>query len=191
MTSAAIGLAYTLNESVKAADLVLHAPSYGWTFNPPLGSLDARSVRRGYQVYKQVCSACHSMQYVAYREMVGAFLTEEEAKAEAAEIQVQDGPNEDGEMFMRAGKLADYCPRPYPNEEAARAANNGAYPPDLTLITLGRHGGEVSSPPADSSRCLQHYTLLSTITVANGCIMFTIGMRKKVLSEGRSSVCFF
>jgi ubiquinol-cytochrome c reductase cytochrome c1 subunit len=87
------------------------------------------------------------MQFVAYREMVGAFLTEDEAKAEAAEIQVQDGPNEEGEMFMRPGKLADYMPRPYPNEEAARHANNGAYPPDLSLITLARHQGVVS--PSD------------------------------------------
>lgn len=103
-----------------------------------------QSVRRGYQVYKQVCAACHSMKYVAYREMVNTFLTEDEAKAEAAEIQVQDGPNDEGNMFMRPGKLADYLPSPYPNEEAARATNNGAYPPDLSYITLARHGGEVS-----------------------------------------------
>jgi len=100
------------------------------------------AARRGYQVYKQVCSACHSLKYVAYRELVGCILTEEEAKQEASEVQVQDGPNEEGEMFMRPGKLADYFPSPYPNEEAARHANNGAYPPDLTLITLARHGGE-------------------------------------------------
>lgn len=94
-------------------------------------------------MYKQVCSACHSLQYVAYREMVNIFMTEEEAKKEAAEILVEDGPNEEGEMFKRPGKLADHIPRPYPNEEAARYANNGAYPPDLTYITLARHGGEV------------------------------------------------
>ena len=69
-------------------------------------------------------------------------MTEDEAKAEAAEIQVQDGPDEEGNMFMRPGKLADYVPKPYPNEEAARFANNGALPPDLTYMTLARHGGE-------------------------------------------------
>lgn len=58
-------------------------------------------------------------------------------------LQVQDGPDDNGNMFMRPGKLSDYFPNPYPNEQAARAANNGAYPPDLTYITLARHGGEV------------------------------------------------
>lgn len=93
-------------------------------------------------MYKQVCSACHSLQYVRYREFVGTIMTEAEARAEAAEIQVQDGPDDEGNMFERPGKLADGLPQPYPNEEAARAANNGAYPPDLTYITLARHGGE-------------------------------------------------
>lgn len=74
--------------------------------------------------------------------MVGVCHTEAEAKAEAAEISVRDGPDELGEYFMRPGKLSDYFPKPYPNEEAARAANNGAYPPDLSYITSARHGGE-------------------------------------------------
>ena len=101
------------------------------------------SIRRGYQVYKQVCAACHSMEYIAYRHLVGVSHTDEEARALAEQIQVVDGPNEEGEMFERSGKLSDYFPNPYANEEAARAANNGAYPPDLSLITLARHGGEV------------------------------------------------
>lgn len=142
LTTGALGLVYALNESVKAGDLILHPPSYPWVHNGILKSLDTPSARRGYQVYKQVCSACHSLQYVAYRELVGTLMTEEEAKTEAAEIQVQDGPDEEGNMFMRPGKLSDYFPSPYPNEEAARFANNGAYPPDLTYITLARHGGE-------------------------------------------------
>lgn len=100
------------------------------------------SIRRGYEVYKQVCAACHSMKYIAYRNLVGISHTETEAKAEAADIEVQDGPDETGAMFMRPGKLSDYFPNPYANEEAARAANNGAFPPDLSYITLARHGGE-------------------------------------------------
>ena len=142
VTSGAIGLGYALNEAVKAGDLVLHAPSYPWFHHGLLHGIDIAGARRGYQVYKQVCSACHSLQYVAYRELVNTLMTEDEAKAEAAEIQVQDGPDEEGNMFMRPGKLADYFPKPYPNEEAARAANNGSYPPDLTYMTLARHGGE-------------------------------------------------
>ena len=101
------------------------------------------SIRRGYQVYKQVCAACHSMEQIAFRNLVGVSHTEDEARALAEECQVTDGPDEEGNMFQRPGKLSDYFPKPYANEEAARAANNGAYPPDLSLITSARHGGEV------------------------------------------------
>ncbi|XP_027003084.2 cytochrome c1, heme protein, mitochondrial isoform X2 [Tachysurus fulvidraco] len=99
-------------------------------------------IRRGYQVYKQVCSACHSMEYLAFRNLVGVSHTEEEAKALAEEIEVLDGPDEAGEMFTRPGKLSDYFPKPYSSPEAARAANNGALPPDLSYIVNARHGGE-------------------------------------------------
>lgn len=94
-------------------------------------------------MYKQVCAACHSMEYMAYRRLINVSHTEEEAKAEAEEVNVKDGPNDEGEYYMRPGKISDPFPNPYPNEEAARAANNGAYPPDLSLITSARHGGEV------------------------------------------------
>ncbi|KAF7237191.1 Cytochrome c1, heme protein, mitochondrial [Varanus komodoensis] len=107
-----------------------------------LSTLDHSSVRRGFEVYKQVCSACHSIEYVAYRNLVGVSHTEAEAKALAEEVEVQDGPDENGEMFMRPGKLSDYFPKPYPNPQAAQAANNGALPPDLSYIVNARHGGE-------------------------------------------------
>jgi len=140
-TGGAAGLAYTLDESVKA-DLSIHPPKLPWNHKGYMDSLDHESVRRGYQVYKQVCSACHSMRYLAYRNLVDIAYTEDEAKAEAAEIQVMDGPDENGEMFERPGKLSDYFPKPYPNDAAAAAANNGAIPPDLSYIALARHGGE-------------------------------------------------
>lgn len=75
------------------------------------------------------------MSLVSYRDLVGVAYTEEETKAMAAEIEVVDGPNDEGEMFTRPGKLSDRFPEPYPNEQAARFANGGAYPPDLSLIT--------------------------------------------------------
>lgn len=100
------------------------------------------SIKRGFEVYKQVCAACHSMTFIAYRNLVGVTHTEEEAKAEAEEQMITDGPDDQGNMFQRPGKLSDYFPSPYPNEEAARAANNGAYPPDLSYITSARHGGK-------------------------------------------------
>merc|ERR1712135_38768 len=136
----AVGLAYTLDQSVKASGLELHAPHFPWSHDGPFSSLDHASVRRGYEVYKQVCSACHSMKYLAYRNLIGVTHTEEEAEAE--EIQVTDGPDDEGNFFQRPGKLADRFPRPYTNDEAARAANNGALPPDLTYIVAARHGGE-------------------------------------------------
>lgn len=138
----AIGLGVALQTAVVASDLELHPPTYPWSHNGMLSSLDHGSIRRGYQVYKQVCAACHSMNYMYYRNLVDVIMTEDEAKAEAEEIQVVDGPDEEGNMFERPGKLADRFPNPYANDEAAKSANNGALPPDLSFITLARHGGE-------------------------------------------------
>ncbi|ORX93006.1 hypothetical protein K493DRAFT_262923 [Basidiobolus meristosporus CBS 931.73] len=129
------------NIHADGADEGLHPPAFPWSHNSPLSTFDHASIRRGYQVYKEVCSTCHSLDRIAFRNLVGVSHTEEEAKALAEEIEVQDGPNDAGEMFERPGKLSDYFPRPYPNEEAARAGNAGAYPPDLSLIVKGRHGG--------------------------------------------------
>lgn len=135
-------LIIALDKSVRASELILHPPKNPWSHNGWFNGLDHASVRRGYEVYKQVCAACHSLRYVAYRDLVGVTHTEEEAKAEAEEQLVTDGPDEAGNMFQRPGKLSDYFPSPYPNEEAARAANNGAFPPDLSYIVPARHGGE-------------------------------------------------
>merc|ERR1711974_515309 len=111
--------AYKLDQSVKA-DLTLHPPHLHWTHSGLIDSLDHASIRRGYQVYKQVCAACHSLRYMAYRNLVGVSHTEADAKAEAEEVQVQDGPDESGEMFMRPGKLSDYFPKPFANDAALR-----------------------------------------------------------------------
>jgi len=133
--------AYSLDQEVRA-ELHMHPPSLPWSHSGNFSSLDHASMRRGYQVYKQVCAACHSMRFIAYRNLVNVTHTEAEAKAEAEEVQVQDGPDESGEMFMRPGKLSDYFPKPFANDAAAAAANNGAIPPDLSFIALARHGGE-------------------------------------------------
>jgi ubiquinol-cytochrome c reductase cytochrome c1 subunit len=108
-----------------------------------LNSILTRSIRRGYQVYREVCAACHSLDRIAWRNLVGVSHTVDEVKVMAEEIEYEDGPNDQGEMFQRPGKLSDYMPPPYPNEEAARAGNAGALPPDLSLITKARHGGVV------------------------------------------------
>ncbi|MBN3294567.1 CY1 protein, partial [Polypterus senegalus] len=142
LTAGGVSLALALHHSVKASELELHPPNFPWSHSGMLSSLDHASVRRGYQVYKQVCAACHSMEYLAFRNLVGVSHTEAEAKALAEEFEIVDGPDEKGEMFTRPGKLSDYFPKPYANPEAARAANNGALPPDLSYIVNARHGGE-------------------------------------------------
>lgn len=140
-TGGGAGLVYALDESVKA-ELSLHPAKLPWNHKGTIDALDHSSVRRGYEVYKQVCAACHSMKFLAFRNLVGVTHTEAEAKALAAEATITDGPNEIGEMYQRPGKLSDYFPSPYPNDEAAAAANNGAIPPDLSFMALARHGGE-------------------------------------------------
>ncbi|XP_048576872.1 cytochrome c1, heme protein, mitochondrial [Nematostella vectensis] len=141
---AAGGLAtgYLLQPDVHAEELELHPPKLPWSHNGVFNSIDHDSIRRGFQVYRQVCAACHSMNRLAFRHLVGVCYTEDEMKAIAAEYDVVDGPNDQGEMFTRPGKLSDPLPEPYANEEAARAANAGALPPDLSLINLARHGNE-------------------------------------------------
>ena len=99
------------------------------------------SLRRGFQVYQEVCAACHSLSRVPYRTLVGTVLTVDEAKELAEQNEYDTEPNDEGEIEKRPGKLSDYMPAPYKNDEAARAANNGALPPDLSLIVKGRHGG--------------------------------------------------
>lgn len=99
------------------------------------------SLRRGFQVYREVCSSCHSLSRVPYRSFVGTFHTVDEMKAMAEENEYDTDPNDEGEIEKRPGKLSDYIPPPYKNDEAARAANNGALPPDLSLMVKARHGG--------------------------------------------------
>ncbi|KAF5336198.1 hypothetical protein D9611_006180 [Ephemerocybe angulata] len=123
------------------SDEGLHPASYPWPHKGILDSFDHASIRRGYQVYREVCAACHSLDRIAWRNLVGVSHTVDEARTMAEEVEYTDGPNSEGEMFQRPGKLADYMPAPYPNEEAARASNGGAYPPDLSLIIKARHGG--------------------------------------------------
>ncbi|XP_070574448.1 cytochrome c1, heme protein, mitochondrial-like [Ptychodera flava] len=143
ITAGGVGVISALEMSVKAQEeLELHAPTHPWDHKGMFSALDHRSIRRGFQVYKQVCAACHSMDYLAFRNLVGVCFSEAEARLLAEDVQIEDGPNDEGEMFQRPGKLSDYFPKPYPNEEAARAANNGALPPDLSYITAARHGGE-------------------------------------------------
>ncbi len=131
---------------------VLSSPAWGassdvalktrdWSFSGPFGTFDKAAMQRGFQVYNEVCAGCHSMKLIAFRNFADLGYSAAEIKALAAQYEVQDGPNDDGEMFMRPAIPADRMPSPYANDNAARAGNNGALPPDLSLIAKARPNG--------------------------------------------------
>ncbi|KAL2727079.1 hypothetical protein V1478_007357 [Vespula squamosa] len=132
---------YFLDSSVKANSVQAMPPSYPWKLDSFFSSLDHSAVRRGWQVYKAVCSACHSLQFVRFMDLVDVSHTKEEIVAIASEYEIDDGPDEEGNYYKRPGRLPDKIPPPFPNEEASRAANNGAYPPDLSYIINARKNG--------------------------------------------------
>ena len=128
-------------DNARAAEGAPTPPSLKWSFAGPLGKFDQGQLQRGLKVYKEVCAACHGLSFVAFRNLAdpgGPGYSPAQAAAFASEYKVKDGPDDKGEMFERNGRPADYFPSPYPNEQAARASNGGAYPPDLSLIAKAR-----------------------------------------------------
>ena len=105
------------------------------------GTYDRAALQRGFQVYKEVCSACHSVKHLSFRDLEELGYSEDQVKGIAAQFQVTDGPNDQGEMFQRPARPPTLSRGPFPNDQAARAANNGALPPDLSLIAKAREGG--------------------------------------------------
>lgn len=116
-------------------------PAHGWSFEGVFGDFDKAAMQRGFQVYQEVCAGCHAVKYLTFRTLDGLGLGEAEIKAIAAEYDIEDGPDDEGEMYTRPGRPADHLPNPYANDNEARAANNGALPPDLSLIAKARKGG--------------------------------------------------
>jgi len=116
-------------------------PRQQWSFDGVFGTYDRASAQRGFQVYKEVCSVCHPVKHLHFRDLADIGYSEDEVKAIAAGYQVTDGPNDEGQMFQRPGRPSDPIPGPFPNDQAARAANNGALPPDQSLIVKARAGG--------------------------------------------------
>ena len=144
--------------SAQAAETVSNLPALPpkdvtWAFESPFGTYDRAALQRGFQIYKEVCSACHSLDRVAFHtlsEPGGPGFTEAQAKAIAAGYKIPDEPNgqnkgqlfdSSGNRLTRPGTIADHFPPPFSNDEAARAANNGALPPDLSIIERARAGG--------------------------------------------------
>ncbi len=141
-----LGLALTgaaLAQEEHAEGATPHYPlkkpvEQNWSFSGPFGTYDRAQIQRGLKVYREACAACHGLSRVAFRSLEELGYSEAQIRALAAEYTIVDGPNEDGEMFERPGKPSDHFPSPFPNDEAANAANNGAVPPDFSLIAKAR-----------------------------------------------------
>ncbi len=142
IAAAAAAAALTLAASGGwAAEEPKEPESRDWSFSGMFGKYDRAELQRGYLVYKEVCAACHSVKHLAFRNLTEIGFSKAEATAIASEFSVQDGPDEGGEYYDREALLSDHLPEPYENENEARSANNGALPPDLSLIVRAREGG--------------------------------------------------
>jgi len=136
----AAALLLLLGNAAEAAEGA-KPPKQHWSFSGIFGTFDRASLQRGFQVYKENCAACHAVYMLSYRDLKGIGYAEDDIKAIAAQAKVMDGPNDAGEMFERAGRPSDKFARPFANENAGRAANNGAYPVDLSMVAKARVGG--------------------------------------------------
>ena len=139
--AAALAAALGLAGAASAEEEAPKPPHQEWSFEGPLGTYDEAALQRGFQVYKEVCSACHAVKHLYYRDLTEIGYSEDQVKGFAAQAQVSDGPNDQGEMYQRPGRPSDPFPAPFANDQAARAANNGSLPPDLSLIVKARDGG--------------------------------------------------
>jgi ubiquinol-cytochrome c reductase cytochrome c1 subunit len=136
---AAFGLVTGATVGANAAEYPLVKPvEQDWSFSGPFGTYDRGELQRGLKVYREACAACHGLDRVAFRTLEDLGYSDAQVRALAAEYEVEDGPDADGEMFMRPAIPSDYFPDPFPNPQAAAAANNGAAPPDLSLIAKAR-----------------------------------------------------
>lgn len=127
--------------AARAAGEKIEYPAREWSWDGIFGTFDRAQLQRGLQVYTEVCSTCHSLRLVAFRNLSALGYDDDQIKEYAGNYEVEDGPNDDGEMFTRPALPSDRFVPPYPNEQAARVANNGAYPPDLSLMAKARKGG--------------------------------------------------
>lgn len=146
MKSHRILFAFALAASLSAAVIETASaedapPRQKWSFAGPFGIYNQAQLQRGFQIYKEVCSTCHSIKLLAFRNLAdpgGPDFTEAQAKAVAESFQVTAGPNDQGQMFQRPGTLADRFPPPFPNDQAARAALGGKLPPDMSVLAKAR-----------------------------------------------------
>ena len=135
-------LIFFLNIQVSASENVSgNMPNHEWSFEGLTGTFDRAALQRGFKVYREVCSGCHSMRLLYFRDLIDIGFSEEEVKAISSDYTVIDGPNDEGEMFERPAKPSDHFVGPFANDQEARASNNGSFPPDLSVITKARVNG--------------------------------------------------
>lgn len=136
---AALGPGVAFATAAPAAEYPLKKPQeLEWSFAGPFGTYDKGQLQRGFKVYREVCSSCHGLSRVAFRNLEALGYTDEQVRAIAAEYEIEDGPDENGDMFTRPGKPSDYFPDPFANPQQAAASNNGAVPPDFSLLAKAR-----------------------------------------------------
>lgn len=139
--AAVIALAALVATPGVAAEAGAKPEKIDWSFGGPFGHFDKGQLQRGFKVYREVCASCHALSLVSFRNLAeegGPGFTEAQARVIASEYKVMDGPDDSGEMFEREARLSDRFPKPFPNEQAARTANGGAYPPDFSVLAKAR-----------------------------------------------------
>ena len=156
--AAGIVIGLGLGAPAQAAEEALAPIARSWSFDGLFGAYDRAAAQRGLQVYREVCAACHSLDYVAFRNLAALGYSDDQVQAIAAQSEITDGPDDQGDMFQRPGRPTDPFPAPFANDAMARLANGGALPPDLSLITKARASGSdylyslllgYDDPPAD------------------------------------------
>ena len=141
LAAAAAALSLTVAASAARAQETPPLPHQQWSFDGVFGTYDIAALQRGFQVYKQICSACHPVKHLFFRDLAALDYTPDQIKALAASYKCTAGPNDQGQMYERPCLPSDPIPGPVPNDEAAKAANGGALPPDLSMVVKAREGG--------------------------------------------------
>ena len=182
-------------------------PKVEWSFAGPFGTYDLASAQRGFLIYQQVCSNCHSMNQLYYRNLEGIGLSEEQIKAVAASVQVPGGVDDNGQPIQRPGRPADRFRAPFPNDQAARAANGGALPPDQSVLELAREGGAdylyavmvgYADPPADMkmqpgmmfNKYFPGHQIAMPQPLQDGSVQYTDGTKPTLEQEAKDVVTF-
>jgi ubiquinol-cytochrome c reductase cytochrome b/c1 subunit len=141
MTALVLAASVAATASPARAQEAEAPPLQHWSFSGPFGTYDQAQLQRGFKVYREVCSNCHSLKLLSFRNLAdagGPGFTEAQAAAVAESYQIDDGPNDQGQMFQRPGKVSDFFPPPFPNDQAARAALGGGLPPDMSVLAKER-----------------------------------------------------